>query len=110
LLAAGIGVTNLVRRATARADEVEPVELRAGVQRLRRLIRRHRPAFVAFAGLSAYRIAFARPRAAVGRQAERLEDAVVWVLPNPSGINAHYQQAALTAAYAELRQAVDEQR
>jgi TDG/mug DNA glycosylase family protein len=109
LLAAGIGVTNLVRRATARADEVEPAELRAGVQRLRRLVRRQRPQFVAFAGLSAYRLAFAHPKAAVGRQSDRLEDAAVWLLPNPSGINAHYQQAALTAAYAELRQALEEQ-
>jgi double-stranded uracil-DNA glycosylase len=106
LLAAGIGVSNLVGRATARADEVSPEEIRAGVPRLRRLVRRWRPPYVAFLGLSAYRVAFGRPEAGVGRQSEAFEGAVVWLLPNPSGLNAHYQQPALTAAYAELRAAM----
>ena len=103
LLAAGLGVTNLVARATARADELTPDEVRAGVRPLGRLVRRRRPPYVAFLGVSTYRIAFGRPRAGVGRQEESFEGAEVWVLPNPSGLNAHYQQPALTAAYAELR-------
>jgi TDG/mug DNA glycosylase family protein len=106
LVAAGIGVTNLVDRATARADELSDAELRAGVVKLRRLVRKHRPAYVAFLGLSAYRVAFGKPKATIGRQEETLEGATVWLLPNPSGINARYQQPDLTRAYAELRQAL----
>lgn len=107
LLAAGIGITNLVARATARADELSPEEVRAGVEPLRRLVRRHRPAYVAFLGISTYRIAFGDRRAGVGEQPQRFEGARVWVLPNPSGLNASYQQPALTAAYAALRRAGD---
>jgi TDG/mug DNA glycosylase family protein len=103
ILAAGIGVTNLVARATARADELADDELRAGVVPLRRLVRQWRPSHVAFLGVGSYRIAFGERRASVGRQDRTLEGATVWVLPNPSGLNAHYQQPALTAAYAELR-------
>jgi double-stranded uracil-DNA glycosylase len=107
LLAAGLGITNLVARSTARADELAPDEIRAGVPPLARLVRRAHPPFVAFLGVSAYRIAFDRPLARVGRLDDLFEGAVTWVLPNPSGLNAHYQQAALTAAYAELRVAAD---
>ena len=103
ILAAGLGITNLVARATARADELTPAEMRAGVEPLRELVRRLRVPYVAFLGVTSYRIAFDRPRAAVGRQAEPFEQAVAWVLPNPSGLNAHYQQPALSAAYRELR-------
>jgi double-stranded uracil-DNA glycosylase len=118
LIAAGLGITNLVARATARADELSDDEVRAGVAPLRLLVQRHRPAYVAFLGISTYRIAFGRiafgriasgaiasgaRRATVGAQPETFEDARVWVLPNPSGLNASYQQPALTAAYAELR-------
>lgn len=106
LVAAGIGVTNLVGRATARADELTDEELRAGVAQLRRLVRQHKPPYVAFLGLSAYRVAFGQPKATIGRQDEPLEGATVWLLPNPSGINAHYQQPDLTTAYAELRAAL----
>ena len=105
IVAAGIGITNLVARATARADELSDDELRAGVAPLRRLARRTGPAYVAFLGISTYRVAFGAARAAVGRQDEQFAGAGVWVLPNPSGLNAHYQQPALTAAYAELRRA-----
>jgi TDG/mug DNA glycosylase family protein len=105
IVAAGLGITNLVARATARADELDPDEIRAGVRPLARLVRRHRPPYVAFLGVSTYRVAFDRPRAKVGRQEEPFEAARVWVLPNPSGLNAHYQQPALSAAYAELRTA-----
>ncbi len=104
--AAGLGITNLVARASARADELSAEEIRAGVEPLRRLVRRWGPAVVAFLGISTYRIAFAAPKATVGEAPERFESARVWVLPNPSGLNAHYQQPALTAAYAELREAV----
>jgi TDG/mug DNA glycosylase family protein len=103
---AGLGISNFVARATARADEVSAEEIRAGVPPLLGLAERWRPAYVAFLGLSAYRIAFNRPRAGVGPQPEAFGPARVWLLPNPSGINAHYQQPALTAAYAALREAV----
>jgi TDG/mug DNA glycosylase family protein len=110
ILAAGLGITNLVARATARADELSDEELRAGLDPLVALVRRCRrrwggPTHVVFLGVSAYRIAFAAPKAAVGSQDRTLAGAAVWVLPNPSGLNAHYQQPALTAAYAELRRA-----
>lgn len=105
LLAAGIGITNLVNRATARADELTPAEIRAGLPRLAALVRRWRPATVAVLGVTAYRIAFGRPKARVGRQDDRFENAPLWVLPNPSGLNAHYQQADLTTAYRALRSA-----
>jgi TDG/mug DNA glycosylase family protein len=107
LLAAGIGITNLVGRATARADELSDEEIRAGVTRLRALVARHRPAYVAVLGVTAYRIAFGRPRATVGLQSETLDGAGMWVLPNPSGLNAHYQQPDLTAEYAGLRVALE---
>jgi TDG/mug DNA glycosylase family protein len=110
LLAAGIGITNLVARATARADELSDDEIRAGVPRLEALVARWRPSVVAVLGVTAYRVAFSRPKAVVGRQPERLTDVVLWVLPNPSGLNAHYQQPALTAEYAALRRALDDSR
>lgn len=103
--AAGLGITNLVARATARADELDDTEIRAGVEPLRMLVRAWQPRFVAFLGISTYRVAFASPKARVGPQEEILDGARVWVLPNPSGLNAHYQQPALSAAYAELRAA-----
>ena len=102
LLAAGIGITNLVARATARADELSAAELRAGVPALEALAERWRPAYVAFLGLSAYRVAYGRPRATVGEQPERVGPAGVWLLPNPSGLNASYQMPALVEAYAAL--------
>jgi len=107
ILAAGLGITNLVARATARADELTNDEVRAGIDPLRRLVGRLAVPYVAFLGVTTYRVAFARPRAAVGRQPETFEGAVVWVLPNPSGLNAHYQQPDLTTAYAELRWAAE---
>jgi double-stranded uracil-DNA glycosylase len=102
---AGLGITNLVARATARADELSDAEIRAGVAPLRTLVRAWQPAYVAFLGISTYRVAFAEPKATVGPQAERFDGARVWVLPNPSGLNAHYQQPDLNSAYAALRAA-----
>jgi double-stranded uracil-DNA glycosylase len=106
LLAAGIGITNLVNRATARADELTDDEIRAGVPRLAKLVARWRPRSVAVLGVTAYRTAFGRPRARVGRQDVTLDGVPLWVLPNPSGLNAHYQQPALTAEYAALRRSL----
>jgi double-stranded uracil-DNA glycosylase len=103
LLAAGLGVTNLVPRATARADELTDDELRAGLPRVEALAVRWRPRWVAFLGLTAYRTATGQRRAAVGEQAGRLGPARVWLLPNPSGLNAGWQLPALAEAYGELR-------
>jgi double-stranded uracil-DNA glycosylase len=106
LLARGVGITNLVRRATARASELSREELREGGERLERLVAERRPAVVAVAGISAYRDAFGEPGAALGRQpdtpesANRWSDAALWVVPNPSGLNAHETVASLAVAYA----------
>lgn len=99
LLDAGIGITNLVPVATARADELTTDELRAGAVTLEATVRRVRPAVVAMLGITAYRVAFARPRAVTGRQPETLGGAELWVVPNPSGLNAHAQVDDLAAAY-----------
>lgn len=101
LLARGVGITNLVARATARADELSEGELREGGQRLRRTVRRVRPEVVAVAGVTAYRSAFVARGARVGRQPEPFEGAALWVVPNPSGLNAHETVDSLAAAYAE---------
>ncbi len=103
LLDCGLGITNFVNRATATADSVDPDELRSGAGRLRRKVRRFRPRWVAFLGLGAYRIAFARPTAVIGRQPEQLGDSGIWLLPNPSGLNAHYQLPDLARVFGELR-------
>jgi double-stranded uracil-DNA glycosylase len=106
LVARGIGITNLVRRATARASELSGEELREGGERLLRFVAEHRPAVVAIAGISAYREAFGVRSAVLGRQPETLESATrwseaeLWVVPNPSGLNAHETVATLAAAYA----------
>jgi double-stranded uracil-DNA glycosylase len=101
LRARGIGITNLVRRATARADELSREELRAGAAALTALVEEHRPAVVAVAGITAYRQAFGLPRAVVGEQPTPLAGARLWVVPNPSGLNAHHTVATLAHAYAE---------
>ena len=101
----GLGITNLVRRATARADELDPAEFVAGRERLAGLVAERRPAVVAVAGVTAYRHAFAEPRAALGRQERELAGAQLWVLPSPSGLNAHASRAGLAAAFAEVGRA-----
>jgi double-stranded uracil-DNA glycosylase len=101
LRARGIGITNLVRRATARADELTPAELDEGGARLAALVERVRPRVVAVLGITAYRQAFGVRRAVTGRQPEPLSGAELWVLPNPSGLNAHQTAATLAVAYAE---------
>jgi TDG/mug DNA glycosylase family protein len=99
VVAQGIGVTNIVARATARADELSRDELEAGAQRLRRLVSRRKPEVVAIAGITAYRMAFDRPRATVGRQPGDLAGAQLWVVPNPSGLNAHASLDSLAEDY-----------
>jgi double-stranded uracil-DNA glycosylase len=101
----GLGITNVVARATARADELTPDELRAGAARLTRLAAEYAPRIVAVVGLSAYRTGFERPHATVGEQPERIAAARLWALPNPSGLNAHYQLPALVDAFRALRSA-----
>jgi TDG/mug DNA glycosylase family protein len=98
--ARGIGITNLVRRATARADELTAAELREGGAELERLVARVQPRVVAVAGITAYRQAFGERRATTGRQDRLLADAQVWVAPNPSGLNAHHTVDTLAVEYA----------
>ena len=100
LIAAGIGISNLVNRATVRADELTREELREGAVRLTKNVSAWSPAVVAIVGITAYRQAFARPRATVGLQPERIANAQLWVVPNPSGLNAHDTVASLAVAYA----------
>ena len=98
-----LGCTNLVPRATARAEELTAAELELGAERLRELVRRCRPGWLAVLGVGAYRAAFRAPQAAAGAQPESVESAGVWLLPNPSGLNAHYQLPDLVQAFAKLR-------
>jgi double-stranded uracil-DNA glycosylase len=107
LLISGYGITNLVARATATADELSPAELVAGRRRLEAKIKRYQPQVVALLGIGAYRTAFAQRAVVLGQQPERLANAVVWVLPNPSGLNAHYQLADLVHHFRLLRQAIE---
>jgi double-stranded uracil-DNA glycosylase len=104
----GLGITNVAPRATAQAAELTPAELRAGAARLRALVANRRPDVVAIAGVTAYRTAFARPRARLGPQPEPLGAARLWILPNPSGLNASWTLPRLTEAFRELREAVAE--
>lgn len=106
LLTFGYGITNLVPRATATADELAPEELVAGRCRLESKVRRYQPHVVAVLGISAYRTAFAQKVVALGEQTERFVKAQIWVLPNPSGLNAHYQLADLAEHFRTLREAV----
>ena len=101
LVAAGIGITNLVPYATARADELTTEQIRTAAGALTRTVERFAPAVVAVLGLTAYRQAFGRPKASPGRQPQELAGARLWVLPNPSGLNAHETAASLGAAYRE---------
>jgi double-stranded uracil-DNA glycosylase len=98
----GIAITNLVSRATAKASELTTDELRAGGEALVARLARWRPAVVAVAGVTAYRTAFGRSKARLGRQEERLADAELWVVPNPSGLNAHETTDSLAAWYRQV--------
>ncbi len=105
LLDAGYGITNLVRRTTPTAAELRDEEFRAGRLALARKARRYSPKWVAVLGLGAYRTGFGRPLATIGPQVERIGPARLWVLPNPSGLNANHQLPQLTEMFRELRSA-----
>lgn len=106
LLGYGLGLTNVAARATARADELTAAELVAGGELLAAKLRRYRPRWLAVAGVTAYRTAFAAPRARIGPQPDPIAGVPVWLLPNPSGLNAHHTAESLAAAFAELRSTV----
>ncbi|WP_433829580.1 G/U mismatch-specific DNA glycosylase [Actinoplanes sp. CA-015351] len=101
----GLGITNVVARATARADELSPVELIAGGKLLTHVVRVTEPTHVAILGVTAYRTAFGRPKARLGPQPDQIGGTPVWVLPNPSGLNAHFQLPALITEFLRLREA-----
>ncbi|WXH26882.1 G/U mismatch-specific DNA glycosylase [Myxococcus stipitatus] len=107
LLDAGLGITNVVDRATATADLLANAELTTGARSLEAKVRRYKPRFLAVLGMGAYRTAFSRPKAGLGPQPETLGTTRLWVLPNPSGLNAHYQLKDLARLFAQLRGAVD---
>ncbi len=102
LLILGYGITNLVPRTTATADELSPDELLAGRKRLEGKVKRYQPRVVAVLGIGAYRMAFQQPKAALGLQTSSIANAALWVLPNPSGLNAHYQLADLVEHFRIL--------
>ena len=106
LLTLGYGITNVVDHATAAADELTPEDYLEGGRRLVRKVERYKPKVLAVLGVGAYRTAFGRAKAKVGRQDERVGDAEVWVLPNPSGLNAHFQKPEMARVFRELRDAV----
>jgi len=106
LLALGIGLTNLVGRTTATADELTRAEIVGASRSLRRKVLRFRPRVLAVVGLGAYRLAFAKPKAACGLQDEMIGETQIWLLPNPSGLNANHPPAALAERFGELRRFV----
>lgn len=106
LLPLGYGLTNLVERATTRADQLNAAELVTGQQQLVAKVQHLRPRFLAVLGIGAYRTGFNQPKAVIGQQDNALPGTIIWVLPNPSGLNAHYQLEDLKRAYRELLIAV----
>jgi TDG/mug DNA glycosylase family protein len=105
LLTLNLGITNVVARASARADELTREEYRAGGELLRAKVTRHRPRWLAVVGVTAYREAFGDRRAAVGPQEAAMDETRIWVLPNPSGLNAHWSPAGMAEEYRRLRRA-----
>ncbi len=101
LIERGIGITNIAERATAKASELTTAELQEGGERLRQFVAHHQPRVVAVAGITAYRSAFGQPKAKGGKQPRAFEGAELWVVPNPSGLNAHETTDSLAAAYRE---------
>jgi double-stranded uracil-DNA glycosylase len=104
LLAMGLGITNIVERATALASELSAAELEDGGRRLVRVAKRYRPHCLAVLGVSSYRTAFGQPKAEIGKQPDPIGPSTVWVLPNPSGLNAHYQLPELAKLFRRLRE------
>lgn len=107
LLSLGYGITNLVPRTTASAEEIERDELRRGAKALRRKVLTLKPRFLAVCGLVAYRVGFERNKALVGLQDEKIGDTLVWLLPNPSGLNAFHQPAVMNQMFTDFRVALD---
>jgi TDG/mug DNA glycosylase family protein len=107
LLPLGCGITNIVARATVAADELSAEELREGGRRLEAKVRRYRPLCLAILGIGSYRSAFVQPKARLGRQSATIGETMVWILPNPSGLNAHYQPKDLARLFRELRLEVE---
>ena len=107
LLKSGYGITNVVARTTASADELSKGEIIAGGEPLRAKVLRYQPRVLAVLGVGAFRTAFNRPKATVGRQDETIGATVLWVLPNPSGLNANYQAPALARLFRELKEFSD---
>lgn len=103
LLALGVGLTNIVARATTGADELTAAELAEGARDLEAKIKRYKPRVLAVVGIGAYRTGFARPRARMGLQEEIIGATRIWILPNPSGLNANYRPAELVELYRELK-------
>src|SRR5436190_23925682 len=108
LLKSGYGITNVVGRTTPTADQLTKAEILAGGKKLDAKVRRYRPRFLEILGVGAYRVAFGKPKAKIGRQEEMLGSTIIWVLPNPSGLNANYQAADLARLFRELKDAVSE--
>jgi double-stranded uracil-DNA glycosylase len=106
LLESGCGITDIVSRSTARAQELTRDELINGQRHLVAKVKRHRPRYLAILGVSAYRTAFQQPEAVIGEQPEKIDTTVVWVLPNPSGLNAHYPPQKLAQEFRRLRDSV----
>lgn len=107
LLPLGYGITNVVDHATAAADELNDDDYRAGGKKLVRTVERYKPKVLAILGVGAYRVAFGRKAAKVGKQDERIGETELWVLPNPSGLNAHFQKPEMANVFRDLRKAVD---
>jgi TDG/mug DNA glycosylase family protein len=107
LLENGYGITNVVERTTARADELAAEEFVAGGERLVKKIKKFKPTYLAVLGIGAYRTAFNQPKAALGLQNELIGQTRLWVLPNPSGLNAHYQVDDLAALFGEVRKTIE---
>ena len=107
LLKSGYGITNVVLRTTASADQLTRDEIIAGGEQLKAKVLRYQPRVLAVLGVGAYRTAFNQPKATVGRQPETIGNTVLWVLPNPSGLNANYQAPELARLFRELREFSD---
>ena len=107
LLKSGYGITNLVMRTTPTANELSVDEMREGGRKLTTKVRRYKPAFLAVLGVGAYRAGFGMAKAQIGPQAQTIGETKIWVLPNPSGLNAHYQADELARLFRALKMAVD---
>ncbi len=108
LVSFGVGITNVVSRTTATADELTEEEIRAGGEALKEKVSRFKPRILAVLGLGAFRVAFKSPKAKIGLQPETVNRTRLWALPNPSGLNAHFQAADFARIFRELRSAAQE--